>query len=114
MKKVELTLPEWAFLDSNTHEGDGLESRDVFIHIRSNTVLEVFDEGLFHPNKDAHIFKFKHLNRLGIIEPKVMVVHYSFDIESIDDIMKAGAKWYCDYLDWLDMGISEETFSKFN
>lgn len=114
MKKVELTLPEWAFLDTLSHEGNPLDGRDVIMHIRSSSVLEVFDEDKVSLIPEAKSFKFKHRNKLGLIERKIVVVHYTFDPDIIDEIMKKAAKWYCDYLDWIDSGISEESVSRFN
>lgn len=38
MKMTKLTLPEWAFLQSPE-----LEGRDVFLHVRSASVMEAFE-----------------------------------------------------------------------
>lgn len=39
MKKNDLNLPEWAFLDADNHTGNALEGR-VLLHVRTNTVME--------------------------------------------------------------------------
>ena len=36
-KFIELTLPEWAFLDARSHLGDELKGRTVILHVRSAT-----------------------------------------------------------------------------
>jgi len=41
-KKFDLSLPEWVFLDGNSHLGNMLEGRDVLQHIPSFTILELF------------------------------------------------------------------------
>ena len=43
MKRLDLTLPEWAFLDAHNHLGDPLKGRDVLLHVRTNTMLEIFN-----------------------------------------------------------------------
>lgn len=46
MNAYELTLPEFAFVEGSDHEGDNniLKGRTVIQHIRSYTVLELFDK----------------------------------------------------------------------
>lgn len=114
MKKTELTLPEWAFLDAHSHLGDQLEGRDVILHVRTNTILEVFDQNLVSLNPEIKMFRFKHKNHFGIIEPKIITVLYTFAPDDIDEIMKKAAIWYCDYLDWTDTAIEEDATGLMN
>lgn len=46
MNAYELTLPEFAFVEGSDHDGDNniLKGRTVIQHIRSYTVLELFDK----------------------------------------------------------------------
>lgn len=37
---INFALPEFAFLDGNSHEGNTLEGRTVIQHIRSYTIME--------------------------------------------------------------------------
>ncbi|MCD8176727.1 MAG: hypothetical protein LUE98_04605 [Tannerellaceae bacterium] len=52
MKMIDLTLPEWLFLDGNTHEGRTLGNRTVILHVRSATVIEIFD-------RENEVFKLR-------------------------------------------------------
>lgn len=42
-KKIELTLPAFAFLEDSGHDGNTLEGRNVIMHIRSASVVEILE-----------------------------------------------------------------------
>jgi hypothetical protein len=113
---INLTLPEWAFLDGNSHLGNSLESRTVIMHVRTNTVLEVLalDDTEVQLKADVTKAKFHYSNSLGVIEQHIMIVHYTLasDFE-IGLIVQKAINFYCKYLDWEDKNILNDT-SKHN
>lgn len=114
MKAINYILPEFAFLDGQSHEGDALEDRTVMIHNRTHTIMEVIalDEVKMH-SFHKPTFEFEYVNqRFAIIEKHMLVLHFSvfFDIGEIDSeqlkkIFEQSAIWYCDYLSWEDENI---------
>lgn len=102
---IELTLPEWAFLDAHSHLGNQLNRRTVILHIRSMTVIEIFDNDVLL-NEDVLQVSFRNTNT-G--ERLTAALHLSTTIESKDmlvDILRKCASWYCDYCDWEDKNIN--------
>ena len=102
---IELTLPEWAFLDAHSHLGNLLNGRTVILHIRSMTIIEIFDTDKALLNEDILKVSFKNTNT-G--EQLIAALHFSTTIESkpmLIDILKKCAAWYCDYCDWEDNNI---------
>lgn len=114
-KTVNLTLPEFGFVDSAGHENpDILEGRNVILHIRSMSIMEVFDRADVHLNEDVLRFEFCNKNRYGIKEQMVIALHLSTTLDKdadrgilIEKVLKPAAKWYCDYCDWED-GVEGE------
>lgn len=110
----ELTLPEFAFVEGSWHEKDGdpLQGRIVILHVRSATVIEIFDREDVVLNDNVLTFKFSYINNFGIKEPMVIALHYSATLDYKTDsafikeeIMKPAAQWYCDYCEWEDKNI---------
>ena len=56
MKGIELTLPEFAFVESSGHDGDKLQGRNVILHSRSASVMEVFETDKVYLHKDVISF----------------------------------------------------------
>lgn len=125
-KFTEYVLPEFVFLDGNSHEGDKLEGRTVMQHVRSATILEVIDlsELLAHSFTQP-TYEFEYLNVAGLTEKHMFVVHFSLMIDSpftevmpdnkvMDEIFEACKKWYCDYLAWEDRNIGNNSKVKHN
>lgn len=115
MKRIDLTLPPFAFVESGGHEKPNLLSgRTVIIHIRSASILEIFDEGSAHLNDGVVTLKFVYTNRYGIEEHLLMALHYCALLDPvadrttiINDIMKPAARWYADYCNWEDINIEK-------
>lgn len=114
-KFIEYTLPEIAFIDANCHTGDPLDGRTVIQHIRTATILEAIDlSELAAHSFTQPTFKFEYLNRLGVFEQHVFVVHFSLMIEfgephdgAMQEVFEKCREWYCDYLAWEDSNILE-------
>ena len=115
MKRMtDLTLPEFAFVEGSGHESpDLLRGRNVILHIRSVSILEVFDRDKFFPNPDVLTHTFINTNGLGIKEYMVIALHYSalLDKEAdretlLNEVLRPAARWYCDYCDWEDNNIT--------
>lgn len=110
MKIISLTLPEFAFVEGSGHEigGDQLCGRNVILHIRSASVMEVFLKDDVVLNDDVLSFNFSNVNKLGVKERMVVAIHYSATLDEESDkdmileIMKRGAQWFCEYCDWED------------
>ena len=117
MKKIDLTLPEWAFLEGTSHLGNTLEGRDILQHIRSYTMLEVFAlDDLYvklHPKIKTKEFTYK--NRYGIEEKHIFAIHFSLAADfELETVLDKAVDFYCKYLDWMDKTIEVEDNSKIN
>jgi len=123
MKIEKLTLPAFAFLDAQCHEGNLLEGRDVVIHVRSASVLEFFDQenAIFEDN--TIFVEFDYKNRYNIIEHKTCALHYCasvmncienhVEIENIINlIIMPAITWYKAYMDWEDENIIQGIITK--
>lgn len=117
MKKLELTLPEWAFLDANYQDGNLLEGRDVLLHVRTNTMLEFFNIEDIYVKLDSKISwkKFTYKNGYGVIENYMVAVHYSFvEWGELDEVIERSINFFCHWMDWMDKGIEQENLTKHN
>lgn len=117
MESIELTLPEWVFLDGTSHLGNLLPGRDVLQHIPSFTLIEVFtlDDTKLLFKEGIKTKPFTYNNRFEEVEEHIMAVHFSLatDID-LDEILYKAISYYCEYLDWQDQAIIEEDTSKMN
>lgn len=107
MKEQSFTLPEFAFLDGNSHEGDTLEGRTILQHIRTYTIIEVFAlEEYKRLHLDCQTFEFHYTNHFGIDELHVFGVHFTLaELDDMPEIFEKCKEWYCDYLTWEDTNI---------
>ena len=114
MEAIKLDLPEFAFLDGNSPEGNTLENRTVVLHIRTATVLEFFHNEVILRNKIIRK-EFSYKNRNNIIEQIVCAVHHSPLIEDkyiiICEIVDPAIEWYKEHLDWEDDNIDQDNNS---
>jgi hypothetical protein len=116
-KIINITIPEWAFLDGNTHDGNLLEKRVVIFHSKSLSVIEMFnrDSVVLYLEPGVPSYKFKNTHTDEPDENLIAVVHYcaKFDTrkerERIKrDILIPCAKWYCEYCEWEDRNIASD------
>lgn len=111
----ELTLPAFAFVESSGHDGDTLAGRNVILHVRSASVVEVFERDKVSLNPEALSFNFVNNNSFGVKERLTIVLHYSATLDTADremiinEILIPAARWFCDYCDWEDKNIEYET-----
>jgi hypothetical protein len=116
-KELNLTLPEWAFLDGNSHLGDTLEDRILLQHIQSYTIMEMLllDENDITINQALKTKEFTHTNIFGITEKHLVVIHFTLAgaIES-DWIMDRAIEFYKLFMDWQDNSLIIEETSKDN
>ena len=116
-KQINLTLPEWAFLDGTSHLGNTLEGRDVLQHIRSYTMLEVFSlsDLEIELNPIVKTREFSYTNPFGVVEKHIFALHFSLapDFE-LERILDKAVVFYTDYLTWEDLNIITEDNSKHN
>lgn len=113
LEAYQLTLPEFAFVEGSDHEEDNiLRGRTVIQHIRSYTVMELFDKD--EPialNRDAKKFEFEYINIYGIAEQLILVVHFTFAEDfQLPEIFEKAANWYMEYARWEDRNIDNDGF----
>ena len=109
----KLTLPEFAFVDGSEHEKENILAwRTVILHVRSASVIEIFDRDKAFITEGNLTYNFSFINSYGIKEPMVAALHYCATLDKDKDremirerIMKPAAKWYCDYVEWEDKNI---------
>jgi hypothetical protein len=116
MKKIEFSLPEFVFLDGNSHQGNTLEGRTIIQHVRSYTVLEAFMPNEFKRlHLDCPVHEFSYTNAFGIIELHVLALHFTMASESeLPEIFVKSAAWYAQYLAWEDKNLQHDEISKHN
>lgn len=113
---VNLTLPEFAFVEGSEHEKNNiLSGRIVILHIRSASVVEILDRDDAFITEGTLIYNFAFVNSFGVKEPMVATLHYSATLDKdadremiIKEIMKPAAQWYCEYAKWEDENIRKE------
>ena len=116
-KIIELTLPEFAFVEGAGHEKNNiLEGRNVILHVRSASVLEVFPEEEVHLKPDTLSYCYEYTNQFGATEHMVMFLHYSALLDKdadrdmiIKEVLIPAAKWFCDYCTWEDERIVNDS-----
>ena len=109
-KIVELKLPEFAFVEGSWHEQPNiLDGRNVILHIRSASIVEVFDWGSAVFDPEVLTYRFTYTNKHGIGEKKVISLHYSATLDLSKDreiiinyVLIPASKWFCAYLKWED------------
>jgi hypothetical protein len=114
MRMIDYNLPEWVFLDGNSHQGDTLKNRTIIQHIRSYTILEVIAiDDFFKMNLKKISYEFEFKNSFGLTEKFKFALHFSLaeDYE-LSDIFKKAEKWYCNYLKWEDNNIFTDEKTK--
>jgi hypothetical protein len=121
-KKTNLTLPEWAWIDGGDHEqgGNPIQGRNVILHIRSASVMEILERDLTELHSDVICYNFDYDDSFGLTEKMVVALHHSplldleEDYDKIMKILKSCAEWYKDYCDWEDENIVEDELRNLN
>jgi len=116
-KELDLSLPEWVFLDGNSHLGNTLEGRDILQHIQSCTILELFmlEEDTIVLNPPVKVKEFSYSNVFGDNEKHLIALHFSLaDEDEIDRIMDKAIEFYREFMDWEDKSLIIEETSKDN
>lgn len=117
-KSVNLSLPEWAWVDGGEHEaeGDPLKGRNVIMHVRSATVLEILEQEMCLIKDDVRQIPFEYVDVFGIAEQMVCVLHYSATLEDWDDkveiIMRKVGEVMPIYVNETDFHILSFSFSQ--
>jgi hypothetical protein len=113
---MNYTLPEFVFLDGNCHLGNTLKSRDIMMHIRSGTVLEIIAmDSVVVSEFKTKTYKFEYQNHFGIAESYIFALHFTISEEDeLPVIFEKCRKWYCDYLQWEDRNIITDEAAKHN
>lgn len=110
MKMINYNLPEFCFLDGNSHEGNALQDRTVIQHVRSYSVFDVIDLSKIAEHEiKAETYHFTYVNTLGEKERHMLVLHFSLSFEpgsqELNALFEKTADWYCKYLEWEDRNI---------
>ncbi len=110
-KLIKLELPEFAFVEGYK-PGNLLEGRTVITHIRSASILEVFDPRDVELKPETLSYKFYNQSKNLPTGPETLIIamHYCATIKDpyadrefvIKNILKPAAIWYCEYCDWED------------
>lgn len=90
-----------------------LSGRNVILHVRSLSIMEIFEREEAFLNEDTLKWNFTNVSKFGR-EKLVIALHYSatLDVNAdrdylIEHVLKPAAKWYCDYCDWEDENMYE-------
>lgn len=114
---MNLELPEWVFLDGNSHLGNTLESRILLQHLASHTIFELFllDE---LPEEEDNVLKtkvFTFVNIWGETEIHLIAAHFTLASDKeLDEIIKSAIDFYKKFMDWEDASMIIEETSKEN
>ena len=113
MGLIELTLPAFAFLD-DAQTGE-LKDRNVILHVRSQSVIEIFEPENAFFTEDTLTYRFTYTNLFGIKETLVAALHYCATLDAAIDrelikkeVLRPAAQWYCEYARWEDENITRE------
>ena len=83
MKMVRLDLPEFAFVEGSGHETGmcSTEGRMIILHVRTSSVLEVFDRDSVVLDDGVLCFRFGNRTEGGHMERLVIALHYSATLD---------------------------------
>jgi hypothetical protein len=117
MKKQQLTLPEWAFLDADNHTGNELKGRDVLLHVRTHTMIEFLniDDNMPQLAPGVKRMQFTYINKYGLEENYIAAVHYSLtEFSDTDEVIDKAIQFFKNWMTWMDSTIETEDKSKIN
>jgi len=112
----DLYLPDFAFLAGWGREDETLHGRNVIMHVRSASVVEMLDEeDVLALREGVLTHKFDYINRWGVVEHHVAVLHHSATLDEALDaemirkkVLVPAVEWYARYLEWEDENIAKE------
>lgn len=116
-QKIDLTLPEWVFLDAACHTGNALEGRDVLLHVRTHTMLEFFNQTDTQVQLKSEVKQkqFYYKNKYGVIENYKIAIHYSLvEFSNLDEVIDNAIAFFKEWMTWMDGTIEVEESSKIN
>ena len=119
---VELALPEFAFVEGSGHEHpDILRGRNVILHTRTASVLEVLEWKMSAIKPEKLQQRFTYRNMYGLDEQLIIVLHYSATLDEVADrtmiferVINPAIEWYTHYLDWEDGNIAMDFYGANN
>lgn len=118
MKKQNLLLPEWAFLEGTSHLGNTLEGRDVLLHVRTHTTFEFLniDDNMVRLSEGVKHIQFIYTNKYGLEENYIVAVHWSLtsELDELDEVIQKAIQFFKRWMDWMDESIEVEDNSKIN
>lgn len=79
-----------------------MKDRQCILHIRTATILELIsnDEVEYVLKRGVKTFDFKHET-----ESYTLALHYTFDLDNLEEIFAKAADWYRGYCAWEDNNI---------
>lgn len=100
-------------MEGSGHEHpDILRGRNVILHTRTASVLEVLEWKMSAIKPEKLQQRFAYHNKYGLDEQMIIVLHYSATLDEVADrtmiferVINPAIEWYCDYCDWEDSGI---------
>lgn len=114
---INLILPEFAFVESSGHDGDTLAGRNVILHTRTASVIEIFSEENVFPKPGVISFNFVNTNSLGLKEHMTALLHYTATLDQATDkqeiinrVLIPAARWFCDYCDWEEKNVIKNDY----
>lgn len=100
-------LPAFAFLSDG--RGGDVDGRNVILHVRSMSVLEVLEAGKVVLDDDVRRLSFTYHTTFGTDEKYVIALHLCATLDVRADwpmiketIVKPAVAWFCEYMDWED------------
>ena len=97
MSLHELNIPDWAFLDGYSHEGDLLEGREVIIHTPTLTIIEFLQAD----NLDLYLNKGVIHQSFKCMGENLTAAVYKSLTEDVEDILKKAIEWYIAEADFM-------------
>lgn len=112
----DLNLPDFAFIEGWGRKDETLHGRNVILCVRSASVVEILEkDGVLALREDVLTHDFDYINRYGVVERFVCVLHYSATLDKdadrqmlIDKVMVPACDWFTEYMDWEDENITKE------
>jgi hypothetical protein len=96
---VNYNLPEWNFLNGNSHECDYLQERTIILHLPSFTILEVIKIDKIKEISDKiPVFQFQVANKFDKLESLQFYIHCTLS-NDLSSILRDSAIWYSNYLE---------------